>query len=206
MAAGYFGYQVLSSGIEGRIESMQDAESFLLKLGRELGRDSQCPTLFANSLDLRHLNKIIVEFNAKKLPSTGVTVESAYFAQALEVGERTYQARLKVKLAAQLKEQSVALVRFEVLDSGAIGACETAAVDSEQESCEADNSPDPFRSGGKANIVRAPHGTAALSGPAGQSVFSFKGIVKWLPKDACGPVNLCEHGRWTTVAHVPCAD
>ncbi len=203
-AAGYLGYRALTSGIQDRIGSLEDAERFRIDLRARLDGEDGCLGLIAGAPDFSKGNRVPIELDIQKLKNAGVTVESAVLTQPLQVEERVYHARLRLKLAAQLKEQSVALLRLELGEDGRVAACRAAPGDSADESCEADNSPDPFRAGGKANIVRAPHGTAALSGPAGQPIFGFKGIVKWLAKDACGPVNLCENGRWTTIARVPC--
>jgi len=99
----------------------------------------------------------------------------------------------------------IGLIRISLDDQNKIARCATAGMDSTSP-CQADNSPDQMRAGGAANIVSAPEGTTAISGKLAKPVFGFKGVVKWLPTPACGPVNLCQDGLWTTTSIIPCKD
>lgn len=185
-------YRYVISDVRSRIGSLQEAEQLIEGLRRKVTDEGQCSSIFSGM------------FSAENGQVMIPNVEYSHFVQLVKRGEGEWQGRLKVKLHAQAKEQNVGLLRLKVDSQGRIESCQAAGQDPELGTCQADNSPDPYRAGGKANIVRAPHGTHASSGPEGKSLFAHKGIVKWLSSDSCGPVNVCEHGLWTTVAIKTC--
>ncbi len=227
IVAGYLGFKAYIAGIDKRVGSLQNSNSLLRDLKRELSSMDGCLKLFASGqpLDLTPLTDpdgVIpvtllhqgVRIQAGvQLTKENVTVEDLSLANLVDLGpfeeKRGFQGRLKLKVAATAKEHMVALVKITTDANGHVIACvssEDSGFANTGKRCRADNSPDQMRAGGAANIVAAPEGTMAVSGKMAQPVFAFDGVVKWLPSPACGPVNYCLNGLWTTTATIPCKD
>lgn len=209
VASAFFAIRSWQDYIRGRIAKLENADSLLQKMKDELSTPEGCVAAFSpvNELDLSQLAKPDGKIPLSvRLPG----VDLMYLTNLVDLGSadegRAFQARLKLKTAAK-GEHAVALLRIITSANGKVSAClssESTGLSKPGSPCEADNSPDPKRAGGKGNLVPAPEGTLAVSGPYARPVFAFDGVVKWLPSGACGPVNFCQGGLWTTVSIVPC--
>lgn len=222
------GFEWFRDAIDDRIGSLHNAQTLIRDLRLQLATLESCGRLFdsGSSFDLSQMNKPTVKIPVEvlfegrllkageKLARENVTVEEIYLSNLVDLGPVdsaangiSFQARLKLKLAEKNKEFVVGLVKFTV--EGERKLCVGASSEEDVNKgtpCKADNSPDQMRPGGRANIVNAPDGTTAVSGKLGRPVFAFDGAVKWLPMPACGPVNYCQNGRWTTTAVIECKD